>query len=279
MYLIKKVINNNIVCSVDKNGNELMLRGLGIGYQKKTNDIVPKEKVEKIYRTTTADTSNKLQQLVSEIPEEYLAVSTKIIEHAGKILDRNLNPNIFITLTDHIDFAIKRHKDGLEYKHPLMWEIKSFYPEEFSVGLYALELINEELSISLSEYEASFLALHIVNAELDSDMGSTFQITELIQGILKIVRDYYQIPLDESSLNYARFITHLKYFGQRLFQNKSIGDDDVTFQELIKNRYPKDYECACILRNYVNEKYKHRISDDEIVFLTVHLRRITTTSS
>lgn len=35
MYKITNVINNNIVCSKDESGEEILLRGLGIGFQKK----------------------------------------------------------------------------------------------------------------------------------------------------------------------------------------------------------------------------------------------------
>ena len=276
MYLITKVINNNFVCSVDEKGNELMLRGLGIGFQKKVNDTVPEEKIEKVYRTTNLSNSNKLQELINEIPSQYLTVSTSIIEYAGNLLSKKLNENIFLTLTDHINFAIERKKKQLEYKNPLFWEIKSFYPEEFKIGIYALDLIQQELNVTLAEDEASFIALHIVNAELDSDMGSTVQITELIQALLDIVRAQYQIALDESSLNYGRFITHLKYFGQRLFKKSMVAHDDATLKDIIKNRYPKDYQCADQIRTYIKEQYHQSISDEDMIFLTVHLRSITT---
>jgi beta-glucoside operon transcriptional antiterminator len=218
----------------------------------------------------------ELQELINEIPPEYLAVSTSIIEYAGKLLSKKLNENILLTLTDHINFAIERKNKQLEYKNPLFWEIKSFYPEEFKIGLYALELIQKELNVLLAEDEASFIALHIVNAELDSDMGSTVQITELIQALLEIVRAHYSIALNESSLHYGRFITHLKYFGQRLFKKSMAPHDDATLQDIIRNRYPNDYACADQIRMYVKEHYHQSISDEDMIFLTVHLRSITT---
>lgn len=276
MYLITKVINNNFVCSVDENGNELMLRGLGIGFQKKVKDTVSEDKIEKIYRTANQNTSSKLQELIDEIPPKHLEVSTLIIEYAGNLLSKKLNENLLLTLTDHINFAIERKYKQLEYKNPLFWEIKSFYPEEFKIGSYALELIHKELNVTLAEDEASFIALHIVTAELDSDMGSTVQITELIQALLRIVRAHYDIALDESSINYGRFITHLKYFGQRVLKRSMSTHDDATLQAIIRNRYPKDYECADRIRRYIKDQYQQTISDEDMIFLTVHLRSITT---
>jgi beta-glucoside operon transcriptional antiterminator len=277
MYKITKLVNNNFVCSVDKNGNEIILRGLGIGYQKKINDHLEKERIEKIYQMSTPDISNKLKQLLSRIPVEYVNVCTEIIDYIKQTLNKRLNDNIYITLTDHISFAIERKNQNLEFKNALLLEIKRFYSAEYKIGLKALKIIKERLNIELSIDEAGFIALHIVNAELDTNMQHMVQITKLIQEIIKIVKVYYQVELDEESYYYERFITHLKFFSQRLFSNCITKDDDVVFQEIIKNQYAKDYTCAVKIRNYIEIMYKKKISEEELIFLTVHLRKVINT--
>ncbi|MDO5294030.1 MAG: PRD domain-containing protein [bacterium] len=278
MYKITKIINNNVVCSVDTEGNEIILRGLGIGFKKRVHDRVENEKVEKIYRIDNPTTSNKLQQLLSEIPIEYVTVCTEIIEYAKDSLHKKLNDNIFITLTDHISFAIERKSAKLEYRNVLLTEIKTFYPAEYAVGLGALHIIKERLGVELSYDEAGFIALHIVNAELDTNMSNTVKITELIQQIREITKEYYGKEMEESSLNNDRFITHLKFFGQRLFNNKVSKDEDAEFQKIVKNRYLHDYGCAERIRTYIKEKYDKTITEEEMMFLTIHLRRLQMTS-
>jgi beta-glucoside operon transcriptional antiterminator len=279
MYRITKVINNNIVCSVDRDGSEIILRGLGIGFQKNAHDEIPDDKVEKIFKMTNQKDSNKLKELLAEVPNEYVSTCTEIIDMAKKQLGKRLNENIYITLTDHISFAIERKRQNLEYKNALLIEIKNFYQPEYEIGLLALQIINNNLDESLSIDEAGFIALHIVNAELDTDISSMMKITELIQKVIEITTNYYQMDLDEDSLHYERFITHLKFFGQRLFNNKITKDDDATFQKMIKKRYAKDYQCATKIKNYVLESLGKQISEEEMVFLTVHLRRISSTSN
>ena len=114
MYKVTKLINNNIVCSVDAEGHEIILRGLGIGFGKKIHDEIEDGKVEKIYRISNAATANKLQELLAEIPLEYVSACTEIIEYAKKTLDKSLNDNVYITLTDHISFAIERKDKKIE---------------------------------------------------------------------------------------------------------------------------------------------------------------------
>lgn len=275
VFKITKIINNNIVCSTDKNGNEIILRGLGIGFKKQAGAIVPENKIEKIYKIADDRELNKLQQLFSEIPIEYIDACSEIIELAESTLGKKLNKNINITLTDHIDFAIERKKKNLEYKNALLLEIQNFYPVEYSIGKRAIELINERFSVKLSDDEAGFIALHIVNAELDTDMNNMVDITEMIQAVIEIVRKYYNIELNTETLDYSRFITHMKFFGQRLFKNQIATDDDITLHNMIRERYRKDYDCAVKIRGYISAKYNKIISEEEMIFITVHLRRIS----
>lgn len=274
MYKITKVINNNFVSSMNDNKEEIILRGPGIGFQKKTNDVVNEDKIEKIYSMSSKTTLNKLQSLVDNIPLDHIQVCTEIIEEVKKKLKKKLNDNIYITLTDHLSFAIERQRLQLEYKNALLWEIKKFYHLEYQLGLHALDIIEEKLGIRLIEDEAGFIALHIVNAELDTQMGDMMQITTLIHEILDITKEYYQMEFDEESLHYERFLTHLKYFGQRLFQNKSVKDEDFNLQKMIKSSYNEDYQCAERINEYINKKFHRELTGEEMMFLTIHLKRI-----
>lgn len=276
MYKIKKVINNNFVCSVNDQEEEIILRGPGIGFQKKINEEVDNTKIEKIYSMSSQTTLNKLQSLVDNIPLEHVQVCTEIIDDIKKILNKKLNDNIYITLTDHLSFAIERQRLQLQYKNALLWEIKKFYHAEYQMGKHALDVIRDRLGVTLLEDEAGFIALHIVNAELDTDMSDMMKITILIQDILDITKNYYKITLDEDSLHYERFLTHLKYFGQRLFNNKSVKDNDFQLQTMIKTNYNNDYKCAEIINNYIKEKYHRDLTGEEMMFLTIHLKRIAT---
>lgn len=255
---------------------EVILRGKGIGFQKKDSDIVDEDKIEKIYKMPSKTALNKLQSLVAEIPLEHVQVCTEIIDYVNKNLNKKLNDNIYITLTDHISFAIERQSLNQEYHNVLLWEIKRFYQQEYQMGVEALDIIKNKLGVTLKEDEAGFIALHIVNAELDTDMSSMMNITTLIQDVLEIAKHYYHVALDEESIDYHRFITHLKYFGQRIFSNKSVKDNDFKLQKMIQTNYSYDYKCAELIKKYIKDKYHRDLTGEEMMFLTVHLKRIST---
>ena len=272
---IDKIINNNLIRTFDNNGKEVLVMGCGLGFQKKIGDTVDQSKIEKIYAIENKSDSNKLMTLLSEIPLEYIQVSNEIISYAKYSLGKRLNDNIYISLTDHISFAIERYKQGLNFNNALLWEIKRFYNHEFLIGKEALAIIKKRLNIELPEDEAASIALHIVNAQLNSrDMNDTLDITKLIQNILNIVKFHFNIELDEYSLHYERFITHLKFFAQRMLSGKVIKSDDTNFCEMIKDQYKDAYLCAEKVKKYIQKEFNHEISDEEMMYLTVHIKRI-----
>ena len=272
---IDKIINNNLIRTFDNNGKEILVMGCGLGFQKKIGDTIDRSKIEKIYAIENKNDSNKLMNLLSEIPLEYIQVSNEIISYAKYSLGKRLNDNIYISLTDHISFAIERYKQGLNFKNALLWEIKRFYNHEFLIGKEALTIIKKRLDIMLSEDEAASIALHIVNAQLNSrDMNDTLDITKMIQNILNIVKFHFNIELDEYSLHYERFITHLKFFAQRILSGKVVKSDDANFCEIIKEQYKDAYLCAEKVKKYILKEFNHEISDEEIMYLTVHIKRI-----
>lgn len=278
-YKIIKVLNNNIVSSVDSQGMELILRGKGIGVGKRPGEWLPAEKIERIYHMKDSSSNNKLAELLSRIPVSYLTVSTEIIELAQTTLNRHLNENIYLTLTDHIHFAIYRKNEHMEYKNALLWEIRHFYPAEYKLGVQALDIIKRTLHEELSPDEAGFIALHIVNAELDTQMDNMVQITQIISSVLSIVKKYYEIELNENSLDYERFITHLKFFGQRLFREKASAQDDPILFRMLKEQYFTDYHCAEMISEYIMETFGHTVSESELIFLTIHLHRVSTSQN
>lgn len=70
--------------------------------------------------------SNKLLQLINEIPTEHFELTTQIVEYIKKRISNSISDNIYLTLTDHINFAINRFQQGQIIRNPLFWEIKSF---------------------------------------------------------------------------------------------------------------------------------------------------------
>lgn len=271
---ILKVINNNVVSALDKDAEEVVIMGKGIGFHAKPGQIVEEEKVEKIFRLEDEKSAGQFAELMKRLPVEYLKVSDEIITYAKNDMKLELNPSIYLTLTDHISFAIERYRGGMIYGNPLMNEVKTFYQEEYQVGEFALKLIEEKLGVKLDKDEAASVALHVVNAEYNTGVRNTMNIACLIRDVVDIVREYFNIELQEESLHYARFITHLKFLGQRIFTGQMLGENDGKFGKLISSMYPVEYACSEKIAHYIKVHYNQEITDEEAAYLAVHIRRI-----
>lgn len=274
---VVKVINNNIIKSFDQENNEVLVMGKGLGFQKKPEDEVDTDLIEKVYVSSQELNSNKLAQLLADVPIEHVQIANEIISFAKASLGKKLNDNIFLTLTDHISYAIERYNNGIPIKNALLWEIKRFYNHEFLIGKESLNMIKNKLGIDLPEDEAGFIALHIVNAELDmAQVSQVSEMTKIIQNITNIVRLYFKMDLDEYSLNYERFIVHLKFFVQRLFTGTDLTEEnDSSLLFLIKEKYREEYLCALKIRQYIMNEFQRDLKEDEIIYLTIHIKRIT----
>ena len=275
---IKKLINNNILCVVDKKGNELIVTGRGIGFQRHRGEFVDPALVERTYRMEEKAEQKKLRELVEKIPIEHLALTEALIEHIKTQIPQKLNQSLLITLADHISFAIARKAQGVEFSNPLKGSIMCYYPTEYHLGQHCLKVVREQLGVALQEDEAAFIALHIVNAELNTNMSEMYDITNLIEGALSVVEYFYQRKFDRESLDFNRFVVHLRYFAQRLFQGKMMEDDqgehDVMFRQLIMKNSKEHYKCAQCIGDYVKNTYQKTLSEEELTYLTIHLKRI-----
>lgn len=274
--VVHKVLNNNIVSSLDERNREVLLVGRGLGWQAKPGETVDRKKIEKIFRMDTDASTEKLKQLFLEVDVEVIELSAQIIDYARETLKKRLNKNVYITLTDHISFAIERMKQGITFCNALQWETSKLYPAEFAIGLYALRLMEESMQIVFPRDEAGSIALHIVNAEYDCNMNYTQQMTEIIQNSLNIVRYAFHVEFDEQSLNYQRFTTHLLFFAQRALDGKLMNGEPDEMYDMIRLKYPKQFRCAEKIKSYLNKQYRCSLSAEELTFLTVHIVRVTT---
>lgn len=271
-----KVINNNVVSALDDEKQEIILMGKGIGFQAKPGTKIEENKIEKIFRLNDESSIGKFKELLKAMPMKHIQISAEIIEYAKSLIKRRMNQSIYITLTDHIDFAVSRLKEGMEFQNPLLWEVKSFYPSEYLIGEYAVGLIRKELGVNLGKDEAASIALHFVNAEYNTDMNNTMKITSTIREVLEIVEEHIGMKLDEESLHYSRLVTHLKFLVQRVFTNQMLDDGQVELSHMIQKMYPDEYECSQKVVNYIRDKYQNCIiSEDEKTYLAVHIRRIS----
>ncbi|KAF6563706.1 PRD domain-containing protein [Paenibacillus sp. EKM202P] len=272
--IITKIFNNNAIIAKDSKRHEFVVMGRGIAFKKNAGEQVEEHLVEKVFVLKQKDASEKFKLLLEDVPTEYVSLCYDIIEYGKSILEAQLSDYVYVSLTDHMNNAFKMFDEGFKNANPLIWEIKKFYPKEFGVGLKALEFIEDETGKRLSEDEAGNIALHLINAQVN---GSNHKVTDVaqqtqkIQDILNIIKYSYNITLDEHSTSYERFITHLRFFFQRLIQKEKLALEDDFLLRQVKAKYKKAYSCMLKIEKYLDTV----LSDEEKLYITIHIQRVT----
>lgn len=275
---IARIINNNIVVSLDGQGREVVAMGRGLGFQRRPGDTFDEAAAEKIFTLGTREIATKFQQVVAEIPIEHLLLTERIIALAKGAFGAELHDGIYVTLSDHISAALERYKAGMVLKNPLLLDIKRYYRDEFAIAEKALDLVAEATGVRFEADEAGFIAMHFVNAKLDGDMSDIVSLTEAIDGILSIVREYLGGSCDEESIGWYRFVTHVKFFAQRLLAGADYVDGDFELYDILKDKYADSFACVLRIADFVAAQYEHTISKEEMAYLTMHVRRLSSRS-
>ncbi|WP_323703273.1 BglG family transcription antiterminator LicT [Mammaliicoccus sp. Dog046] len=274
---ITKILNNNVVIS-KINGEEKIVMGVGIAFGKKNGQQLEKEKIDKVFRMTSEE-QERMLTLIKELDDDVLLISREIIVEANQLFKEPLSESIYIALTDHINYAIKRCIEGTTINNPLLYEIKRLYPQEFNIGLLGIDKVSERLDIQLPKDEAGYIAMHIVNANMHESISNVYEITKITQSIVNLVRYHFNLDLSEESLSYERFITHLKFFSQRLIHTESLEEVmDVSLLSSLQEKYVESNICVDKIGTLLKQNYNHDLSNDERVYLILHIARLLKSS-
>ena len=271
---IEKVLNNNVVVALDDNGAETVLMGRGLGFGKRTGDEALAALIEKRFTLHSDQLSDRFQQLITSIPLPHFLMSERIISHAKLTLGKELSDSIYVTLPDHISAAVQRYHEGIRLPNPLLWDIRQFYKDEFEIGLKANEIVQEETGIAFTEDEAGFIAMHFVNAQLGGKIREVYDMTYLMQEVFRIVRAAYGTEPDRDSIDYYRFVTHLKFFARRIVSGQQYGDEDGDLLDIVRYKYARAFSCAQRVCSYVEREKGFRSGQNELLYLTIHIARV-----
>lgn len=241
---IKKVLNQNAVLVVDA-GQEKVAVGKGVGFNKKKNDLLSPQQVERMF-VMEPEGLKKLQVLLSQIDEKYFFVTEEIIAHAETILGEKLNEHINIGLSDHIAFAAENIQNNIIVRNKLLNEIEILYTEEFSIAQWAVDYLTQTLGIPFSYDEAGYIAIHIHSARSGrTDNSKSIREVTIVSEIIHLIEQELGINIhdEKMSLSYSRLVNHLRLFIHRFQQSQyAVLDDEIL--DVVRKKYAESYEIS-----------------------------------
>lgn len=273
--IIKKALNNNAVMSIDEAGNEIIVKGKGIAYNKKNGDAIDEDKIDKIFVIDNKEANRRYQEILVHIPDDCINACERMIDVIKEKIHKDVSDKIYVTLTDHIFNLLERVKMGIVFDNALLWDVKRLYKDEYQVGLQIVDMIREEFDIKIQDDEAGFIALHIVNAEINCDFRDVIEVTGMIDDVYAIVESYFDLDIDKDSLEYTRFIMHLRVFFERILNKKNISyERSQKLLQSLKDEYSEQYQCTKKILNFVAMKYDAPL-EGEVLYLLIHIIKLT----
>ena len=270
---VLKSINNNVVSCLDENGQELVAMGRGLGFSLRPGDELDESRAEKIFRMETPDQVHRLTDLFAQLPPQQIELCSRIVDRATEDLGRRLCPSVYLTLTDHICFAIERLQHGTVFQNTLLAEVRTFYPREYALGKYSLELLDRELGVRFPDDEAASIALHLVNAEYENSIRDTLRITQTLHDILSTLAGWPDLGFDADGAFYDEFTVHLKFLVLRAFSGQIQHRPSPRFVEAVRQCYPGEYHCARQIVEGLRSRTGTALPDEEIAYLAASLHR------
>ena len=268
---IVKQINNNAALGLDGSGNEVVVLGKGIGFPSAPYELSDLSRVDR----TFYDVDPRYVEMVASLQPPILLASADVAEQAESNLDCLLNPNLPFTLADHLQFALERVAKGIDITTPLAYDVQHLYPAEYELGLLALDILQDYTKQRLPDSEAVNVALHLINAEAETeDLHNAMLTLKVIGEVDDIVERDLHITLDKKSYHYSRFAMHLRYLIQRLASGKQVDNAGGGMLRMLAREYPDIYLCARRVAEHLDKEHGWHCNDEEVLYLMLHINRV-----
>lgn len=221
-----KVLNNSLVLALNDEGQEIILMGKGIGFQKSIGYKLSPKEIDKVFVLKDRELSRRIIRLAAETDSIYFEMAKSVIDYAVENYHMKLMDHIYLALTDHLAFAAKRIRNGVILQNFYTLDMKKFNPREFQVGEYAVQLMSRKLNVEVPLDEAGNIAFHFINAQYDNPSNSqNLIIAHAVSAVLDIVKYTLGLTYNEDSLSYSRYVTHIRLFVQRLVSHNQLPED------------------------------------------------------
>lgn len=196
---ILKVLNNNAILTQSSKQNTAILigRGIGFGQSGNTYSQIDESKIEKSFFNYDETLKTQLIDMITTFDENIIEVSNQIIDIAEKKFGE-LNQHVYISLTDHISFAIDRLKNNHVIENPFYEQIRLILAEEYQVALQARDIIYDKFNITIPDHEVGFIAFHINAARENIKVNYVVKEMRTYKEIVLMVETYLGRKLDST---------------------------------------------------------------------------------
>ena len=201
---------------------------------------------------------------------EFVAICEEALAEISEELGEELNETIHIGLIDHLAIAMKRLKNKEQINNPFIVEIETLYSVEFEMAKKIVNKLQDKYEIDFPEGEIGFITLHIHSARNGKMLSNSIKYSYLSNKIIIYIEEKFNSKIDKRSLDYARFLSHVRFTIERVLTDTVLKND---LTEIIKKSYPISYEIAEGASKIIEETLDKKVCDDEVAYIAMHVER------
>lgn len=274
-YFYLKTINNNAICAVDEHHHEVIILGKAIGVKcsRRLHAQVDKKLIERVF---VADNANKkyIETIIDQIPYSLFKVVDEVIKAAEEDLNTTFKNILYLSLLDHIFFALKTWQEHSKIENPLLNEIKMFNTVEFDAAMHAIKIINERLHTDFDEHEAAYIAFHFINGLSNLSSLQNKTVMKKLDRTVQFIDHLTGFTLDKNSYLYGRLLIHLKCLFNRLIADEKKEYDAAFMNEVLRTlrtAHEMEWAYAAKILEFIRTELKLNVNEEEAAYLTMHI--------
>ncbi|CYU53972.1 TPA: PRD domain-containing protein [Streptococcus suis] len=276
MFRIIQSLNNNAALVKNEHGEQAVVMGLGITFQKKKGDLIVKDKIENIFSLKNDEAKENFLTLLKDIPLDFISATYTVINHLVETYHYPVQEYLYVTLTDHIYCAYQAVLKNT-YQESKLPNISAEYPLEYKMAREALAMFREKLLNDFPNDEIGRIALHLINAK-----GETVHPTSEEHDISKkIIAEVEQILIENgikrtkaNSNFYDRFMIHLSYFLNYLDRSHQSNESIASLEQYIKLQNPRAHQVGSQIFEMITSLVDEPVNDSERFYIVLHIQRL-----
>ena len=274
---IVQSFNQNAVLALDRENAEVIIIGKGVGFAKKPGDIVDENKISKVFQFESSPQEQRVVELIKDISEDVILMTEDVVNQVQKILGEEMSSSFIVALASHIQFTLERNIDNLVIPSPFQYEMKYIYPKEYEAAVWAVAYLNKEYQLNLQETEIIFFTLHFVNGLQEmGEFKEVVKLSDILNDVTSLIDGLIEKGIDKTSIEYARFIVHLRYFVIRSLEKKSLSKKNSIKElyEITSKMFPFGQSIVKSVNQMLKEKHFLTYGGEEEFYLLLHITRL-----
>ncbi|WP_027120174.1 CAT RNA binding domain-containing protein [[Mycoplasma] testudinis] len=279
---ILKVFNNNVVLAL-KDNQEVVVLGLGIGFQKKVNESVDENKVSQFFIKQSINNLNYASELFENFSDQEIQFYDQTYAKL-KLVFPSLNNNLYFSLSDHIHNSLVNHEKITNYalQNSLYFYIKTFYKKEYEICQTIIKEIKNNFNVAINDKESISLTLHLISNLNNTDTEAILNVTTIVSEIIKIIRlQAKRLVISEDHIDWQRFKIHLEFLAMFVYRHQNYHEthknNDQVSQSLLNTLLADHQNISPIFKSilqFLDKAYQYELNTSEQVYLLVHLIKI-----